>query len=60
MAPRKLRTAIYTQVLTLDQDQAMPLRELHAYAAHRRLPFIEFIGPGHTPLRVLLQEWLVI
>ena len=34
----------------------MQLRELRAYAAHRRLPFIEFIGPGQAPLRVLLQE----
>ena len=60
MALQKLRTAIYTRVSTLDQDPAMPLREPRAYAAHRRLPSIEFIDPGHAPLMVLLQEWLLI
>jgi DNA invertase Pin-like site-specific DNA recombinase len=44
MAHQKLRTAIYARVSTLDQDTAMQLRELRAYAAHRRLPITaEFI-----------------
>jgi DNA invertase Pin-like site-specific DNA recombinase len=44
MAPQKLRTTIYARVSTLDQDPAMQLRELRAYAAHRRLPITaEFI-----------------
>jgi hypothetical protein len=33
----KLRPAVYTRVSTLDQDPAMQLRELHAYAINRRL-----------------------
>lgn len=37
MTPPKLRPAGYTRVSTLDQDPAMQLRELHAYAVHRRL-----------------------
>ena len=44
MTHPKLRTAIYARVSTLDQDPAMQLRELRAYAAHRRLPITaEFI-----------------
>jgi DNA invertase Pin-like site-specific DNA recombinase len=42
--PSKLRTAIYARVSTLDQDPAMQLRELRAYAQHRGLPIAaEFI-----------------
>jgi Resolvase, N terminal domain len=35
------RTAIYARVSTLDQDPAMQLRELTAYARHRGLPIRE-------------------
>jgi DNA invertase Pin-like site-specific DNA recombinase len=44
MTPHKLRTAIYARVSTLDQDPAMQLRELRAYAAHRRLPITAELG----------------
>jgi DNA invertase Pin-like site-specific DNA recombinase len=37
MTQPKLRLAVYARVSTLDQDPAMQLRELHAYAVHRRL-----------------------
>jgi DNA invertase Pin-like site-specific DNA recombinase len=44
-------TAIYARVLTLDQDPAMQLRELRAYATLRNLPIIdEFID--HVTNRV--------
>jgi DNA invertase Pin-like site-specific DNA recombinase len=50
------RTAIYARVFTLDQDPAMQLRELRAYARHRRLPiteqFIDYVT-GATPERRL-------
>jgi DNA invertase Pin-like site-specific DNA recombinase len=35
------RTAIYARVSTLDQDPAMQLRELRAYATLRNLPIID-------------------
>jgi DNA invertase Pin-like site-specific DNA recombinase len=35
------RTALYARVSTLDQDPAMQLRELRAYARHRGLPITE-------------------
>ncbi len=37
----KPRTAIYARVSTLNQNPAMQLRELHAYAQHRGLPIAE-------------------
>jgi DNA invertase Pin-like site-specific DNA recombinase len=50
----KPRTAIYARVSTLDQDPAMQLRELQAYARHRQLPiaatFIDQVS-GATPER---------
>jgi DNA invertase Pin-like site-specific DNA recombinase len=54
-----LRTAIYARVSTLDQDPAMQLRELRAYAAHRRLPITaEFIDQvsGTTADRPALER----
>src|ERR671925_386210 len=59
MAHLKLRTAIYARVSTLDQDPAMQLRELRAYAAHRRLPITaEFIDQvsGTTADRPALEH----
>src|SRR4051794_37699572 len=59
MTPSKLRTAIYARVSTLDQDPAMQLRELRAYAAHRRLPITaEFIDQvsGTTADRPALER----
>jgi DNA invertase Pin-like site-specific DNA recombinase len=35
------RTATYARVSTLDQDPAMQLRELRAYARHRGRPSID-------------------
>jgi DNA invertase Pin-like site-specific DNA recombinase len=60
MAHQKLRTAIYARVSTLDQDPAMQLRELRAYAAHRRLPITaEFIDQvsGTTADRPALERF---
>src|SRR6266511_3495819 len=59
MTSPKLRTAIYARVSTLDQDPAMQLRELRAYAAHRRLPITaEFIDQvsGTTADRPALER----
>jgi DNA invertase Pin-like site-specific DNA recombinase len=59
MTHPKLRTAIYARVSTLDQDPAMQLRELRAYAAHRRLPITaEFIDQvsGTTADRPALER----
>jgi DNA invertase Pin-like site-specific DNA recombinase len=59
MTHPKLRTAIYARVSTLDQDPAMQLRELRAYAAHRRLPITaEFIDQvsGTTADRLALER----
>jgi DNA invertase Pin-like site-specific DNA recombinase len=50
---------IYAWVSTLDQDPAMQLRELRAYAAHRRLPITaEFIDQvsGTTADRPALER----
>jgi hypothetical protein len=59
MTHPKLRTAIYARVSTLDQDPAMQLRELRAYAAHRRLPvaaeFIDHVS-GTTADRPALER----
>src|SRR4030095_10796132 len=59
MTQSKLRTAIYARVSTLAQDPAMQLRELRAYAAHRRLPITaEFIDQvsGTTADRPALER----
>jgi predicted site-specific integrase-resolvase len=63
MTPSKLRTAIYARVSTLDQDPAVQLRELRAYAAHRRLPITaEFIDQvsGTTADRPALDLSLTV
>jgi DNA invertase Pin-like site-specific DNA recombinase len=58
------RTAIYARVSTLDQDPAMQLRELRAYAKLRNLPIIdEFIDhvTGTTTDRPHLHRlWQVV
>jgi Resolvase, N terminal domain len=58
------RTAIYARVSTLDQDPAMQLRELRAYATLRNLPIIdEFIDhvTGTTTDRPHLHRlWQVV
>jgi DNA invertase Pin-like site-specific DNA recombinase len=60
MASQKPRTANYARISTLDQDPAMQLHELRAYAAHRRLPIAaEFIDQvsGTTADRPALEEF---
>jgi DNA invertase Pin-like site-specific DNA recombinase len=55
------RTAIYARVSTLDQDPAMQLRELRAYATHRRLPiadeFIDQVSGATTDRPALARLW---
>jgi DNA invertase Pin-like site-specific DNA recombinase len=64
MTPQKLRTAIYARVSTLDQDPAMQLRELRAYAAHRRLPiaaeFIDQVSGTTTDRPALARLWQAV
>src|SRR6266540_4430995 len=64
MVPHQLRTAIYARVSTLDQDPAMQLRELRAYAAHRRLPitaeFIDQVSGTTTDRPQLHRLWQVV
>jgi DNA invertase Pin-like site-specific DNA recombinase len=58
------RTAIYARVSTLDQDPAMQLRELRAYAAHRRLPiadeFIDQVSGAATERPALARLWTAV
>jgi DNA invertase Pin-like site-specific DNA recombinase len=56
--------AIYARVSTLDQDPAMQLRELRAYATHRRLPitaeFIDQVSGAATERPALAQLWTAV
>jgi DNA invertase Pin-like site-specific DNA recombinase len=58
------RTAIYARVSTLDQDPAMQLRELRAYATHRRLAiateFIDHVSGAATERPALAQLWTAV
>ena len=62
--PPTLRTAIYARVSTLDQDPAMQLRELRAYAAHRRLPitaeFIDQVNGTTADRPALARLWQAV
>src|SRR5215216_1081809 len=64
MTHSKLRTAIYARVSTLDQDPAMQLRELRAYAAHRRLPitaeFIDQVSGTTADRPALARLWQAV
>jgi DNA invertase Pin-like site-specific DNA recombinase len=64
MTAPKLRTAIYARVSTLDQDPAMQLRELRAYAAHRRLPiaaeFIDQVSGTTADRPALARLWQAV
>src|SRR5918912_1474432 len=58
------RTAIYARVPTLDQDPAMQLRELRAYARHRGLPiteaFIEHVSGATRERPELDRLWRAV
>jgi DNA invertase Pin-like site-specific DNA recombinase len=58
------RTAIYARVSTLDQDPAMQLRELRAYASHRRLPiaaeFIDQVSGTTSDRPALARLWTAV
>src|SRR6266540_7234670 len=64
MVPHQLRTAIYARVSTLDQDPATQLRELRAYAAHRRLPitaeFIDQVSGTTADRPALARLWQAV
>lgn len=65
MATRpQLRTAIYARVSTLDQDPAMQLRELRAYAAHRRWPiaaeFIDQVSGATAERPAFARLWTAV